>query len=195
MPHLDCHLLSLVNSLVDLAYGSRGNGHRVELIKYVADLLPKLSFEAVASHFVAVLGRILPEFDEFLGHVLAYHVASVTEILEGLDPYDPGSSDTLHKQVYPPVLRGVKHPQGQSDYHWREDQQEVEEAHHCHEYLCDPSHEAYGFGLFLHQEFCVLFADLLCSERAPVQHLQVAASRHKKGFYYVRSANQNRPDC
>ncbi len=60
-----------------------------------------------------MLGSILAQLHELLGHILAYHVSTVTQVLECLDPDYTRPRNTLNEYIDPEVFGVVDELEGE----------------------------------------------------------------------------------
>lgn len=125
MADLNRDSLAFILGFIDLADWAWGNGDRIKLLEDLIDIFSELGLESLGSILELVAWSLLPKVHESHSHFFADDVPSVTEVLEALNPDDPGSFDGPYEQREPDILSPPKEVQWQQQYRGREDGDEL----------------------------------------------------------------------
>jgi len=88
MTNFDSHFAPMIFCFVYLTYWSTCHWLRIKLFKNLFNLFSVVFFEVSSSFTIRMLWGILSQMNEFVCHFRANDISSMTQILEGFNPYN-----------------------------------------------------------------------------------------------------------
>lgn len=105
----------MIFCLINLTDRSTGHGFRIKLFENFFDFFTIIFFEIFPSFFIRMFRSILSQVYKLLCHLRTNNISSMTEVLEGLDPYNSCSLYCRDEQVIPKVLSSFEKDEWQSE--------------------------------------------------------------------------------